>query len=99
MKILVLYKVTIPAISNMKSLNIISRCHIMYAFLKTESNIKSVLKFYNNVSDNKIQNGDERFFHNRRNQRRFHSLNSVALQGYYKLYTSLHFKNKFLNVF
>lgn len=29
----------------------------------------------------------------------FHSLNSIALQGYYKLYISSHFKNKSQDVF
>ena len=52
---------------NMSHLNIISYCHIKCAFLKTESYIKSIFKFYNYVADIKIQNGGERFFHNRRN--------------------------------
>lgn len=29
----------------------------------------------------------------------FHSLNSIVLQGYYKLYISSHFKNKSQDVF
>lgn len=45
----------------MSHLNIISHCHIKCAFLRAELHIKSIFKFYNNVADNKIQNGDERF--------------------------------------